>query len=259
MSSTRPSSGRSVYWIALSGLAAGSAATPRGLLGYSLARRRRRADAAAPPAARAAQTEQLAKLSARADRRRSGAAAAIAIAGGRSVFAVNCAPCHGAGGQGGQGYPEPRRRRLALGRQARTISNTPSATASAAPMPTRASRRCRPSASTSADRAADRRRRRTTCCRSRAKPTDKAAAARGTADLRRAMRRLPRRGRQGQHGARRAQPDRRDLALRRQRRGDRGADHQSAATASCRPGRAASTTPTIKMLAVYVHSLGGGQ
>lgn len=28
-----------------------------------------------------------------------------AMAGGRSVFAVNCAPCHGAGGQGAPGYP----------------------------------------------------------------------------------------------------------------------------------------------------------
>ncbi len=28
-----------------------------------------------------------------------------AMAGGRSVFAANCAPCHGAGGQGGRGFP----------------------------------------------------------------------------------------------------------------------------------------------------------
>ena len=27
------------------------------------------------------------------------------IAGGRAVFAVNCAPCHGAGGQGAPGFP----------------------------------------------------------------------------------------------------------------------------------------------------------
>jgi len=27
------------------------------------------------------------------------------IAGGHSVFAANCAPCHGAGGEGGNGYP----------------------------------------------------------------------------------------------------------------------------------------------------------
>ena len=50
-------------------------------------------------AARAAQTEQLTKLSVEqisADPQLLN----YAIAGGRSVFAVNCAPCHGAGGPG---------------------------------------------------------------------------------------------------------------------------------------------------------------
>jgi cytochrome c oxidase cbb3-type subunit III len=75
----------------------------RGLLGYSS-----RADVTGrlqqAAAARAAQTEQLTKLSVEqisADPRLLG----YSIAGGRSVFAVNCAPCHGAGGQGGHGYP----------------------------------------------------------------------------------------------------------------------------------------------------------
>jgi cytochrome c oxidase cbb3-type subunit 3 len=75
----------------------------RGLLGYSS-----RADVAEQlqqaAAARAAQTEQLTKLSVEqisSDPQLLG----YAIAGGRSVFAVNCAPCHGAGGQGGHGYP----------------------------------------------------------------------------------------------------------------------------------------------------------
>ena len=75
----------------------------RGLLGYSS-----RADVTEQlqqaAAARAAQTEQLTKLSVEqisADPQLLG----YSIAGGRSVFAVNCAPCHGAGGQGGHAYP----------------------------------------------------------------------------------------------------------------------------------------------------------
>ena len=71
----------------------------RGLFGYSS-----RADVTQQlqeaAAARAAQTEQLTKLSVEqisADPQLLN----YAIAGGRSVFAVNCAPCHGAGGQGG--------------------------------------------------------------------------------------------------------------------------------------------------------------
>jgi cytochrome c oxidase cbb3-type subunit 3 len=75
----------------------------RGLLGYSS-----RADVTEQlqqaAAARAAQTNQLTQLSVEqisADPQLLN----YAIAGGRSVFAVNCAPCHGAGGQGGHGYP----------------------------------------------------------------------------------------------------------------------------------------------------------
>ena len=44
---------------------------------------------------------------------------AVATAAGRIAFANNCQPCHGAGGEGRIGYPEPRRRHLAVGRQAR--------------------------------------------------------------------------------------------------------------------------------------------
>ncbi len=75
----------------------------RGLLGYSS-----RADVTdqlrQAAAARAQQTAQLTQLSVEqiaADPQLLN----YAIAGGRSVFAVNCAPCHGAGGQGGHGYP----------------------------------------------------------------------------------------------------------------------------------------------------------
>jgi cytochrome c oxidase cbb3-type subunit III len=75
----------------------------RGLFGYSS-----RADVTEQlqqaAAARAQQTEQLTRLSVDqivADPQLLN----YAIAGGRSVFAVNCAPCHGAGGQGGHGYP----------------------------------------------------------------------------------------------------------------------------------------------------------
>lgn len=75
----------------------------RGLFGYSS-----RADVTEQlqqaAAARAQQTEQLTRLSVDqivADPQLLN----YSIAGGRSVFAVNCAPCHGAGGQGGHGYP----------------------------------------------------------------------------------------------------------------------------------------------------------
>jgi len=75
----------------------------RGLFGYSS-----RADVTEQlqqaAAARAQQTEQLPRLSVDqivADPQLLN----YSIAGGRSVFAVNCAPCHGAGGQGGHGYP----------------------------------------------------------------------------------------------------------------------------------------------------------
>jgi cytochrome c oxidase cbb3-type subunit 3 len=75
----------------------------RGVFGYSS-----RADVTEQlqqaAAARAQQTGQLTQLSVEqisADPQLLN----YAIAGGRSVFAVNCAPCHGAGGQGGHGYP----------------------------------------------------------------------------------------------------------------------------------------------------------
>jgi cytochrome c oxidase cbb3-type subunit 3 len=75
----------------------------RGLFGYSS-----RADVTEQlqqaAAARAEQTDQLTQLSVEkisSDPQLLN----YAIAGGRSVFAVNCAPCHGAGGQGAHGYP----------------------------------------------------------------------------------------------------------------------------------------------------------
>jgi cytochrome c oxidase cbb3-type subunit 3 len=75
----------------------------RGLFGYSS-----RADVTEQlqqaAAARAHQTEQLTQLSVE----QSSVDPQLlnyAIAGGRSVFAANCAPCHGAGGQGARGYP----------------------------------------------------------------------------------------------------------------------------------------------------------
>lgn len=75
----------------------------RGLFGYSS-----RADVTEQlqqaAAARAPQTEQLTRLPVEqipADPQLLN----YAIAGGRSVFAANCAPCHGAGGQGALGFP----------------------------------------------------------------------------------------------------------------------------------------------------------
>ena len=106
-----------------------------------------------------------------------------------AAFADNCAPCHGAGGAGGQGYPDAGRRRLALGRQARRTSSTTMRTASARrPMPTRASRRCRPSARPAADARSRSTTSPSTCCRfSGARPTRRPPSA-----ARRSSRRIAR-------------------------------------------------------------------
>lgn len=75
----------------------------RGVFGYS-SRADVTAELQAAAAARAAQTEKLAQLSVD---KISGDPQLLnyAIAGGRSVFAANCAPCHGAGGQGAPRFP----------------------------------------------------------------------------------------------------------------------------------------------------------
>ena len=140
-----------------------------------------------------------------------------------------------------------------------TRSRRPSRTASASrTTPTRAFPRCRPSATSSSRRrssevaayvavAVGQRRR------------YGGSSATGADVFADELRRLPRRDRQGQPRARRAGPDRRDLALR----------HRPKPTSSRQiraprhgvmpawAGRLGDTT--VKELAVYVHSLGGGE
>ena len=90
------------------------------------------------------------------------------------------------------------------------------------------------------------------------KSTDPAAAGTWPEGLCRAVRRLPRPRRQGQAGTGRAQPDGRHLALRRQQAGHRR-EHQDG-RGGMMPAWVGRLDPvTLKSLAVYVHSLGGGK
>ena len=73
------------------------------MLGYSS-----RAEVAATIAeAKAAQSQYLEKIAAMPleDIRKDQDLFQFAVAGGRSAFGVNCAPCHGSGAQGAPGYP----------------------------------------------------------------------------------------------------------------------------------------------------------
>lgn len=75
----------------------------KGMLGYSS-----RAEVAATIAeAKAAQSQYLEKIAAMPleDIRKDQDLFQFAVAGGRSAFGVNCAPCHGSGAQGAPGYP----------------------------------------------------------------------------------------------------------------------------------------------------------
>jgi cytochrome c oxidase cbb3-type subunit III len=75
----------------------------KGVLGYSS-----RAQVAANIAtAKAAQGQYLDQIAVRSleDIRADQSLFEFALAGGRSAFAVNCSPCHGSGAQGGRGFP----------------------------------------------------------------------------------------------------------------------------------------------------------
>ena len=71
---------------------------------------------------------------------------AFAQAQGKAAFGNNCAPCHGVGATGAKGYPEPQRRRLAVGRHARPRSSRRSSMACAPATPRTTKARCPPSA-----------------------------------------------------------------------------------------------------------------
>ncbi|MFN3867699.1 MAG: cytochrome-c oxidase, cbb3-type subunit III [Hyphomicrobiaceae bacterium] len=75
----------------------------KGVLGYSQ-RATVTAEVAAGKAAQGALRTQLEKTSF-ADVKKDPALLQFATAGGKAVFADNCAPCHGRGAQGGVGYP----------------------------------------------------------------------------------------------------------------------------------------------------------
>jgi cytochrome c oxidase cbb3-type subunit 3 len=90
------------YWIAMPAWPLISSYT-KGLLGYST-----RAELAEEiDAARAAQQASLDKLAAASleQVRTDSELLQFALAGGRSAFAVNCSQCHGSGAQGFTGYP----------------------------------------------------------------------------------------------------------------------------------------------------------
>lgn len=90
------------YWIAMPAWPLISSHT-KGLLGYST-----RAELAEEiEAARAAQQASLDKLAAASleQIRTDSELLQFALAGGRSAFAVNCSQCHGSGAQGFTGYP----------------------------------------------------------------------------------------------------------------------------------------------------------
>ena len=132
----------------LSVLAADLVATPRACFGWQsrdavVSGSREPAGAARrrwPPSSPHARSQQIEK---------DPAAARFRARPGRAAFSENCAPCHGAGGGGAKGYPEPQRRRLAVGRHARGDRARPSATASRCRSTTRpGSAPCRPSAAT---------------------------------------------------------------------------------------------------------------
>ncbi len=90
------------YYIAYPAIPLVSSYT-KGVLGYS-SRAEVAADVAAAKEAQKGMREQIANASLE-DIRTDASLRAFAIAGGRSAFNVNCSQCHGSGAQGFKGYP----------------------------------------------------------------------------------------------------------------------------------------------------------
>ena len=126
---------------------------------------------------------------------------------GERLFLNNCAQCHGSDARGSKGFPNLTDNDWLYGGTPEKIETTITNGRNGMMPPMAAARR-------RADDVEERRQLRAEPVRPTARP-DRAPQL-GKAQVRR-LRRLPRRRRQGQPGARRAQPDRQDLAARRQR------------------------------------------
>ena len=157
-------------------------------------------------AARRPTVDQLRDGAARRDQRRSRAAAPSRSPAARVVFADNCAPCHGLGGAGQGFYPTLADDDWLWGGALEDIQQH---------HPPRRPQRRRPETRDIADAALRRRlgmltreqierRRRYVLSLSAAASTTRRAVARGAALFAEQLRRVPRRGRRGQPGARRA-------------------------------------------------------
>ena len=139
----------------------------------------------------------------------------IAMAQGKAAFGDNCAACHGVGGGGAKGYPNLNDDDWLWGGSLDAIQHH-----AAERHPRRRQQRHphQPDAGLRPGRRAEARRdhrRRQPCPRpGRARRRRQGRQGAGREALPGELRRLPWRRRQGQPGARRAQPDRCDLALR---------------------------------------------
>ena len=217
-------------------------------------------DLAGLRAIRGPMADKLADGSAAADRQRRTIARASRVRRRAPIFNENCAACHGEGGGGAKGYPNLNDDDWLWGGKlddiVTTIRHGVRSTDDKTPAWQHAG--VRPRRHDEARRDRDRRRlrafdRRT--CRSSRRPTlaagkkifaDTCASCHGD-------------DRQGQARAGRAEPDRRHLALR--------LGQKRRSSTACRNGRAGVMPAwaarlddsTIKALAVYVHSLGGGE
>ena len=183
----------------------------------------------------------------------------FAVAGGRSAFLVNCVQCHGSGAAGSPRLPEPERRRLAVGRHAGGYPHDDHAR-----HPLRAGPRY------AHLRDAGLRRRRHSARAEQIKAAanyvlslsgqdhDAALADDGQADLRGQLRRLPRRERR-RRPRRSARPAERRVWL-------YGSDEASIDAQITKPRHGVMpawadrlSPTTIKELALFVYSLGGGE
>ena len=175
------------------------------------------------------------------------------------AFADNCAPCHGAGGGGAKGYPNLNDNDWLWGGSLDADRSRPSLTACAAGDDAGHQARCRLSATTACSSPTRSRPSPTTCARCRAfRPRRGTDLDARRENLRRQLRGLPRAGRQGQPelGA----PNLTDkiwLYGSDRRRSSRRIINGRGGVMPAWGGKLDDVT--IKALAVYVHTFGGGE